>query len=88
MDDIARPPEDYVVIHTTPAMNAAAALLLSGAAYARFERPPMRDVKGTMLRAIRAITGALQEAVTITEHFPEDVLVRCIFPHHRDAVVS
>lgn len=88
IDDIARPAEDFVVIHASPKMNAEAALLLSSPAYARFDREPARDAKAILKRAICSTFGALDEAVTITEHFPEPYLVRFIFPHIRAAAVA
>jgi hypothetical protein len=88
IDDIVRPAENFVVIHASPEMNAEAALLLSSAAYARFDREPTRDAKAIIKRAICSTFGALDEAVTITEHFPEPYLVRFIFPHIRAATVA
>jgi hypothetical protein len=88
VNDIARSAEDFVVIHGSPEMNAEAALLLSTAAYARFDREPARDAKAILKRAICSTFAALDEAVTITEHFPEPYLVRFIFPHHRAAAVA
>lgn len=88
LDDIARPAEDFVVIHATPEMNAEATTLLSTAAYARFVREPERGAKALMKKAICNTFGALDKAVAITDHFPEPYLVRFIFPHHRAAAVA
>jgi hypothetical protein len=87
LSNIARPAEDYVVIHTSAEMNEEAAAMLTCAAYARFERPPARDAKDTMLRAICSL-GVLKEAIQVTEHFPEPFLLRFIFPHNCAAVVN
>lgn len=63
-------------------MNAEATKLLTGAAYAWFDRPPARDTKATMERALLATFGALKDDISVTEHFPEPYLVRFIYPHH------
>jgi hypothetical protein len=88
LPDIVRTPESFAVIHATAEMNNEAARMLSSAAYAWFEREPSRDPRGALTRAIALTFGALQEDVTVTEHYPEPFLVRFKFPHHRAAVVS
>jgi hypothetical protein len=88
LDAIHRPAEAFVVIPATPEMNAEAAALLSRVAYARFERPPARDALQIMGRAIASTFGALNDDITITEHFPEPFLIRFKYPHHREATVS
>jgi hypothetical protein len=45
LDDIDRPAEDYVVIHTTSEMQAEAATLLNNTAYTWFERSPGRGMR-------------------------------------------
>ncbi|KAM0906887.1 hypothetical protein ACQ4PT_016484 [Festuca glaucescens] len=64
------------------------ALVLEWIGRREFDREPLRDAKATMKRAICCTFGALDEAVTVTEHFPEPYLVRFIFPHNREAAVS
>lgn len=87
LGNITRPAEVFAVIHATPAMNAEAATLLSRAAYAWFDRPPSRDVRITLRRALASTVGALEDDVLVTDHFPEPFFVRFTFPHHRaDAV--
>jgi hypothetical protein len=88
MGHIARPAEDFVVIHSTPEMHGEAAALLSGAAYAWFDRPPARDEMATLQRAICSTFGALKDDVVITEHYPEPFLVRFKFSHHRANAVA
>lgn len=63
-------------------------MLLTNAAYAWFDRPPERDEKDALLRALAATAGAATEDITITEHYPEPFFVRFKYPHHRDSVVS
>jgi hypothetical protein len=87
----ARPAEDFVVIHSTPEMNAEAAILLTGAAYVWFDRPPAcdaREAMATMHNAICTTFSALPDDVCITEHYPEPYLVRFIHPHNRSLAVT
>jgi hypothetical protein len=87
----ARPAESFAVIHATPEMNAEATLLLTGAAYAWFDRAPAcgtQEAKDLMHRAICTTFSALPDDVCVTEHFPEPYLVRFIFPHHRSLAVT
>jgi hypothetical protein len=88
LDAIHRPPEAFVVIPATPEMNAEAAALLSLTSYTRFERPPAWDAIQIMGRAIASTFGALDDDITMTEHFPEPFLTRFKYPHHRVAAVS
>jgi hypothetical protein len=88
LEDVPRPAEVFTVIHTTPEMNLEAASLLNGAAYAWFDRPPAREEKATLLRALCSTFGALDDDITITEHFPEPFLVRFKYPHHRANAVN
>jgi hypothetical protein len=88
LDAISRPAESFVMIPATPEMNAEAAALLSLAAYGHFERPPARDALALMVHAVAFTFGALEENVTITEHFPEPFPIRFKYPHHRAAAVS
>ncbi|KAK1644643.1 hypothetical protein QYE76_062448 [Lolium multiflorum] len=62
--------------------------LLTSVAYARFDHEPLRDAKALMKHAICYTFGTLEEAFTVTEHFPEPYLVRFIFLHNREAAVS
>jgi hypothetical protein len=87
----ARPAEDFVVIHATQEMNNEATLLLTGAAYAWFDRTSSLSAKDAMAllhQAICAKVSALPDDVCVTEHFPEPFLVRFIHPHHRSLAVS
>lgn len=68
-------------------MNVEAASLINCAAYARFDRPPARDARAIMERAICS-TGVLKEAVQVTEHYPEPFLLRFVFPHNCADVVG
>jgi hypothetical protein len=88
LPDIVRTLESFAGIHATAEMNNEAARMLSSVAYAWFEREPSRDPRGALTRAIALTFGALQEDVTVTEHYPEPFLVRFKFPHHRAAAVS
>ncbi|KAM0836920.1 hypothetical protein ACQ4PT_062006 [Festuca glaucescens] len=88
LDDVRRSTEDYVVIHGTAGMNEEAARLLSNAAYAWFERPPAREARAMMQRAIASKCLPLRDDVCVTDHFPERYLVRFIYPHHRAAAVG
>jgi hypothetical protein len=91
LDDFDRPAEDFVVIHTTPEMNAEASVLLTNAAYARFERSPgmgYREDRRLMLRALCSTFSALEKDICVTDHYPEPYMVRFIHPHHRNAAVA
>jgi hypothetical protein len=86
-----RPAEDFVVIHSTPEMNTEASLLLTGAAYAWFDRTPACDAKEAMAimhNAICTTFSALPDDVCITKHYPEPYLVRFIHPHHRSLAIT
>jgi hypothetical protein len=86
-----RPAKDFIVIHSTPEMNVEASLLLTGAAYAWFDRPPSCDAKEAMAimhNAIYSTFSALPDDICITEHYPEPYLVRFIRPHHRSLAVT
>jgi hypothetical protein len=87
LGDVARPAEDFVVIHASQEMIEEAAALLNCAAYARFERQLERDAKAIMKRAICSL-GVLGEAVQVTEHFPELFLLRFVSPDNCAAVVG
>lgn len=69
-------------------MNAEATSLLSKAAYVWFDRPPARDAKATMERAISSTFGVLRDDFCVTEHYPEPFLVRFMYPHHSAAATS
>ena len=75
-----RPGEDFVVIHSSAEMGVEATALLTCGAYAWFDRPPVRDEKAALHRALTSEFGALPEHVTITEHYPEPFFVRFTYP--------
>uniref|UniRef100_A0ACD6AJ22 Uncharacterized protein n=1 Tax=Avena sativa TaxID=4498 RepID=A0ACD6AJ22_AVESA len=77
-----RPLEDFVVIHASPEMNAEAATLMSNAAYAWFDRPPQRDERDIMARALRSTFRVTHDDLALTDHYPEAFLVRFIHLHH------
>jgi hypothetical protein len=88
LPDIVRTPESFAVLHASAEMNNEVARMLSSAAYAWFEREPSRDPRGALSRAIALTFSALQEDITVTEHYPEPFLVRFKFPHHCAVAVS
>jgi hypothetical protein len=91
LDDISRPAEDFVVIHTTPEMKAEAATLLNNVAYTWFKRSPglgLRGDRDLMLRAICSTFSMLKDDVCITDHFPKPYMVCFMHPHHQSLAVN
>ncbi|XP_048533142.1 uncharacterized protein LOC125512119 [Triticum urartu] len=84
----SRPAEGFVVMASTPDMDAQAAALANVAALVWLGGNRPRINVATMEEAIHRYTRVPKADITVVPHHPEDFFVKFTFPHHRDLLTA
>lgn len=87
-DPKTRPRERFTTFVATPAMEHQASLLASNAAvlWLGGSRPDASDAD--IMEEIHVFTRIEKELFRVAPHFPEDFIVRFVYPHHRDLLTA